>query len=92
MVAVTGVNTLTHIQPEDYGYWVMQTTMIISIKTMLNISTTLYQGSVNYKSYIMCDANFDGKIDSDDVKQVQVLRTSAQIPLRFGELQIRSKR
>ena len=37
------------------------------------INKVILEGSVNYSEYIMCDANYDGNIDSDDVKQVQDL-------------------
>lgn len=37
------------------------------------ISKVILEGSVNYSEYIMCDANYDGNIDSNDVKQVQNL-------------------
>jgi iron complex transport system substrate-binding protein len=37
------------------------------------ISKVILEGSINYGEDLMCDANYDGKIDSDDVKQVQDL-------------------
>jgi hypothetical protein len=37
------------------------------------ISKVILEGSVNYSEYIMCDANYDGNIDSNDVKQVRDL-------------------
>ena len=37
------------------------------------INNILSRGSINYKDCFMCDANYDGKIDSDDVNQVQAL-------------------
>jgi ABC-type Fe3+-hydroxamate transport system substrate-binding protein len=37
------------------------------------INNIILGGSVNYKDHFMCDTNYDRKIDSDDVKQVQAL-------------------
>jgi len=37
------------------------------------INNIISRDSVKYKDYFMCDANYDGKIDSADLKQVQAL-------------------
>ena len=37
------------------------------------INNIISRGSINYKDCFMCDANYDGKIDSGDVKQVLAL-------------------
>jgi len=37
------------------------------------INNILSEGVINYREHIMCDANYDGNIDSGDIKQVQDL-------------------
>ena len=37
------------------------------------INNIISRGSIKYKDYFMCDANYDRTIDSDDVKQVLAL-------------------